>query len=165
MAAMAGKLRVWIGCLVAAASAAGCGGDGGSAPADASADAVFASCTNDPRAEPYRAGLAKPGEAGLLTFTLVGAQPAPPIKGTNQWTVRITDAAGAPVDGLTVTATSIMPDHNHGSSVKPTVRAGGAPGAYVVDTLYFFMLGLWRVTLATEGAAADTAAFQFCVTQ
>lgn len=132
---------------------------------DAGDDARFASCVGDPRADAYRPGLAKPGEAGQLTVTLVAATPSPPAKGTNQWTVRITDAAGAPVDGATVAVAPFMPDHNHGSSMKPVVRAGATPGEYVVDSLYFFMIGLWRVTftIALPTGGADNAVFQLCV--
>lgn len=160
---MKASRRAWL--AIACAAATSCGGDDGKPRADADADALFTSCTDDPRAERVQAGMAKPGEAGLLTVTLLDAAPAPPAKGTNRWTIRITDRAGAPVDGLVVAVVPFMPDHNHGSSLKPTVAPTGAPGEYAVDTLYFFMLGLWRVTVTTTGPTADTAVFQMCVTQ
>lgn len=151
---------------LAAISLIGCGGGDGGARADAGSDARFVSCVGDPRADAYRPGLAKAGSAGAYTVTLVDAQPITAEKGTNRWTIRVTDVAGAPVDGMTIAVVPFMPDHNHGSSMDPVVRPSGSPGEYVVDPLYFFMLGLWRVTLTLTPpapAAADVAVFHACV--
>ena len=63
--------------------------------------------------------------------------------------LEVADAAGKPVDGATLSVTPFMPDHGHGSSVKPTVtREGG--GTYDVTNVYLPMPGLWRLTVTVQ---------------
>jgi nitrogen fixation protein FixH len=153
---------------VAVVLAACSGGKGsGENPADASApdadEAGIIGCQNDAKAETYTANLAKAGTIKALTFTLVESVPAPPAKGSNTWTVKVTDASGAPVKDAKVTVDPQMPEHGHGSSVVAKVTAVG-DGTYTIEPLYLFMAGLWRVTItAVAGATTDTASFTFCI--
>ncbi len=125
-------------------------------------DAGAVGCVNDPAAETYSAGMKKVGDGARLSFVLVSADPAPPLRGNNSWVVQVLDAQGQSVSGATLTVTPFMPEHGHGSSVTPTVTAGS--DGYHVTPLYLFMPGLWRVTIAaTAGATSDSAAFTFCV--
>lgn len=136
----------------------GCSGEStdseGSSPCDGSAATV----------DGYVAGLAKPGKAGTMTFTLKDALPAPPGRGTNRWVVALGDSAGAPLAGATFTSVKPwMPDHGHGSGSKPTVTVD-ASGEATIEALEFVMPGVWTVTLAAEqGASQDEATFGFCI--
>lgn len=122
-------------------------------------------CAGDDRVEVYAAGMEKPGDKGLLRVRLVASEPAPPQKGENTWTVQVTDAAGAPVEGATFAVTPRMPDHGHGSATTPAVTAGGAAGEYAIASLDLAMAGLWTVTLdiTTAAGETDTVTFSFCV--
>lgn len=125
------------------------------------------SCERDPRVDAYQ-DLAKTGDLGVLTFRLAHAQPSPPAKGNNTFLLEITDASGAPVDGA-LKVDLKMPDHGHGTSVKPNVSYDPATSEWTVDPLYLFMPGVWRIQLeAFEGEAAtgtplDRTALFFCI--
>jgi len=153
----------WFGvAALLGALSAGCGGGG--SPAMTGPDgAVFAACANDLRADVYAAGMDKTGKDQKLTVKLMSSDPGPPIKGTNAWTIAVTDAAGQPVDGATITVTPYMPDHNHGTSVKAVVTPLSG-GSYAIAPLYFFMAGLWQTTLQVQsGDSSDSVVFAFCV--
>jgi len=119
-------------------------------------------CEADARKDVYAAGLTK--KASSLTVALLASSPSPPAKSMNAFTLRITDAGGAPVDGATVAVTPYMPDHAHGTNVVPEVAAKG-DGTYEVSKIYLVMPGFWRitVTVTTPGAAPQEVAFSFCV--
>jgi hypothetical protein len=63
-----------------------------------------------------------------------------------------------------LTVVPFMPEHGHGSSVRPAVSAKGN-GVYVVSNLYFPMPGVWRVTIHIEPQtnAPQDIAFAFCI--
>ncbi|MDB4934293.1 MAG: hypothetical protein JWP87_1265 [Labilithrix sp.] len=121
-------------------------------------------CATDARKDVYTAGLAKQTTPGALSVKLMAASPAPPAKQSNELTLQVVDAAGAPVDGATVSVTPFMPDHGHGSSVKPTVTPKGG-GTYDVTNVYLPMPGLWRLTVTVQmpNVAPQDAAFSFCI--
>lgn len=131
---------------------------------EAGSEAGLITCENDPRADAFALPLTKPGKLGTYKFVLVTGDPGPPARGTNTWSLRITDGSGAPVSGASVKVTPFMPDHGHGSSIRATVTPDG--DAYKVTPLYFFMPGLWQVTFEAgvgDAAPADSAVFAFCV--
>ena len=120
-------------------------------------------CAADTRKDVYTAGLSK--SAGSLSVKLLESRPGPPIKGTNAMTIEILDPGGQPVDGATVTVTPWMPDHAHGSAVKPVVTPVGG-GKYDVEKVYLAMAGLWQIKVSVEppgGGALQEAVFQFCL--
>lgn len=137
-----------------------------STPNDAGAvvdEASAITCTNDSRANTFAANLEKVGQGGVYRFVLVSSDPSPPVRGTNRWTVRINDAAGAPVTGSVIEISSFMPDHGHASSVKAS-STEQPDHSYVIEPLYLFMPGLWQITLkATTGTVVDSAVFTFCI--
>lgn len=121
-------------------------------------------CSDDPRADTYAAGLEKASENGHFTVTLRTADPAPPAKGDNTWTIEIRDAGGTPVEGATLTVTPWMPDHGHGTSIDVQVAAGSDPGTYVLSSIDLRMPGLWEVTIEIDaGGVTDSVVFAFCV--
>ncbi len=150
--------------LVAAAAAfvvACASSDGGSDPGGSSGST--SACAQDARKDVYAAGLTKQ-TASAMSVKVMSATPAPPAKLTNELTLQLLDAAGQPVDGATLSVVPFMPDHGHGSAVKPAVTPKGG-GVYDVTNLYYPMPGLWRVTVTVQmpNVAAQDVAFSFCI--
>ena len=139
----------------------GCGGSNAAPPIDSG---PLYSCATEMRAVPYAPNLERTSDAGTYKAVLVAADPAPPIKGNNTWTIEIRDANNIPVDALTVTASANMRDHAHPPSVTPVATAAGH-GRYTVTPLYLFMAGLWDITLTLQPAAGakDTVLFPICI--
>jgi hypothetical protein len=125
------------------------------------------SCEQDPRVDAYQ-GLAKAGDLGVLSFRLAQVEPAPPAKGNNTFHLDITDASGTPVEGA-LKVDLKMPDHGHGTSVKPNVSFDPATNEWTLEPLYLFMPGVWRIQLeaydgaAITGAPLDRTALFFCI--
>ena len=121
-------------------------------------------CSTEKRADNIVSGLEKLGTQGRLTFRLMGTTPAPPKRPDNMWIVHV-EQNGAPVDGAAFGVKLNMPDHDHGSPVKPVITAAGTPGDYKVDQLNLWMPGLWDVTFdATPvGGTKDLATFRACI--
>ena len=160
-------MRTFLGvsmAVVTAAMVAGCSGeDDSGSSGTTSGSAPATGCAADTRKDVYTAGLSKP--AGSLSVKLVESRPGPPIKGTNAMTLEIADAGGKPVDGATITITPWMPDHAHGSAVKPVVTPAGG-GKYEVDKVYLAMAGLWQIKVAVQppgGGPLEETMFQFCL--
>jgi len=151
-------------CIAVGLAFVGCSGGVPAPDAGAEPDSGIVSCAGDARVQPYAAGMAVSDPAGDRQYVLVSAQPAPPARGTNTWTVKVLDASGQPMTDLHLDAAAFMPDHGHGSDVVPQVGANG-DGTYSVGPLYFFMPGVWRVTLsdADGGTAAQSGVFFLCV--
>ena len=148
--------------LLVALSACGDDHDSGHSSGGTSGTADTA-CARDTRKDTYAAGLSKAGAA--LTVKILDAQPAPPAKGTNTFTVQVLDGAGKPVDGATLAIVPFMPDHGHGSAVVPEVVAVGSEGKYTVSKVYLAMAGLWelRVSVQAPGATTSEVTFAFCL--
>src|SRR5438270_5475269 len=105
--------------LAASAAVWACTSSNGGTSSTSSGETVdsgpVVSCDGDPRVDTYVANLAKKSQAGMQVM-LVASDPAPPIVGNNTWTLKVTDAGGAPVTA-DVTVATWMPDHGHTASV------------------------------------------------
>jgi hypothetical protein len=113
-------------------------------------------------ADAPNAGLSRQGALGRYTFELAAFDPAPPVVGTNTWTVRVLDANEAPVTGAQLAIKAFMPLHGHGSSAVPQITPQG--DSYSIAGVYLFMPGLWQITLtATTADGTDSAVFNFCI--
>jgi hypothetical protein len=134
----------------------GSGGAGGMMPSVCAADAG---------AEAYAAGITQASMDGSIKVSFVDAQPAPPSKGANTWTIQVTDAHGTPVAGAAISVKPFMPEHGHGSSATPIVTPKGADGTYQVTNIELFMAGLWQITFTVTPASGPNQAvvFTFCV--
>jgi len=121
-------------------------------------------CSTVTGADTFVVGLPKSGEGGMLDFALMSATPSPPSRDDNTWTVQITDAGGAPLDGATLTVTPFMPSHQHGSPIRTEVTPTGTPGEYELSPVNLWMPGVWETTIkAQKDAVVDTAVYTFCI--
>src|SRR5687767_4854481 len=119
-------------------------------------------CSSDPRLGDYL-GVDSMGELGVLAFRLEQVAPAPPARGINVFQLHIQDGSGAPMVGE-LRVDPHMPDHGHGSAIRPRVVAGES-GQYTIEQLYLFMAGVWRIDLEAraDGTMLDRKALFFCI--
>jgi hypothetical protein len=110
----------------------------------------------------YHAGIQKAGLEGHYTIAILQASPAPPHIGDNTWTVRVTDASGAPVDGATLILGTWMPAHEHPGGRGTTVTPKG-DGTYELAPVNFNMDELWETTITVEASETDSVMFPFCI--
>jgi YtkA-like len=152
------RLLALFGFVLAACVQTSGGGGGASTTSDAL-------CDSDPRAMAYAAGLSATSSDGKLKASLAAAQPAPPEKGLNTWTLQLADGSGDAVSGATMTVTPWMPDHGHGSSITPQVMPMASAGTYEVSLLDLFMPGIWQVTFAVTMPSGpdEKVTFSFCI--
>jgi hypothetical protein len=131
------RANAWIALALLVFAAACGGGDPAPAPFPAAAYETISSASGGYRIE-------------------VRTSPQPPTTGVLAVELRVRDAKGAPVDGLTIAATPVMPAHTHGASVRPSVTAKGG-GVYVLDDVSLFMAGKWelRTKLTTASGEED----------
>lgn len=129
-----------------------------------SSSAPEAGCSDDPRAMTFSAGMTLPGSQNKLSVQIAAADPAPPARGNNTWTVRVLDDNGGMVnDMMELEVDPFMPDHGHGTSVKAQVTIE-PDGSATVTPLYLFMPGLWQITLGPHTpSSVDAAVFSFCI--
>jgi hypothetical protein len=96
---------------------------------------------------------------GLYTITYKSDLDPVAINQLHTWTLHVEDAAGAPLDGATVTVDGGMPAHNHGMPTQPIVSPLGS-GDYRVEGMKFQMPGHWTITVVVDAAGQqDTATF------
>jgi hypothetical protein len=119
-------------------------------------------CSTDPRLGDY-VGVDTMGELGVLAFRLDQVMPSPPARGMNVFQLHVQDAGGAPMAGE-LRVDPRMPDHGHGTSIRPRVMSGEG-GQYTIEQLYLFMAGIWRIELEAreDGAMLDRKALFFCI--
>jgi nitrogen fixation protein FixH len=126
-------------------------------------DAATSTCAGETRALTYQAGMQQSSTAKHFQVKLVSSTPGPPIKGNNDWLIAVTDEAGNPVDGATVTCTPFMPDHGHGTPIQVGVTPKSG-GQYQLSPVNLFMSGLWQVTINVDAnGTSDQVMFSFCV--
>lgn len=115
-------------------------------------------------ADTFAPNLAKTGESGV-TVTIVQATPAVPmVNMDNTWSVRVTDASGAPLEGAVLEMKQTMPAHDgHGSS-RVAVSADKGGGVYDLTPVHFPMGGVWDVPIKVmKGPVSETVGFEFCI--
>ncbi len=156
--------------LSLAVSLSGCDSEGSSGSdsgesSDAGQDSV---CADEDRNDTFAVGLSRSG--AHVTVEFMEASPAPPDRGENTWTVKVTDAGGQGLTDAELEVVPWMPDHGHGSSVIVEVQAMQTPGEYQLQPIDLFMAGLWEVRLnftlpgEAEGETIeDQVVFAFCV--
>jgi hypothetical protein len=141
---------------------AACGG-GSTTP-----DAEVVNCATETRADTFVVGLEKAGDAGMLDYKLISADPAPPARNDNSWVIQINamsgGVVGAPVTGATIGVTPFMPDHQHGAGKAVIVTPLTDAGQYQLSPINMWMPGLWETTIDAQSASGnDTVVFRFCI--
>jgi YtkA-like len=121
-------------------------------------------CATETRADQLVSGMEKVGERGEVSFRLVTMTPSPPKRPDNAWVIHL-ERGGVPLDGAAVGVKLFMPDHNHGTGVKPVISAAGTAGDYKIDQLNLWMPGLWELTVdaTPAGGSKDQAVFRACI--
>ena len=138
-----------------------CGSDD-QEPAAEPPDTSVLGCDAETRAEPFTAGMAKTGAKGLA-ISLMNADPAPPARYDNRWTLQVRDSNGNAVDGATVKVVGRMPDHMHTCPRQSVVIDEGG-GMYGADPVSLCMPGFWVVKVEVQSASvSDSVEFKFCV--
>ncbi len=109
----------------------------------------------------YAPGMIATGAAGAA-ITLMAADPAPPARFINTWTIVATDAAGATLPASAVAVTTFMPEHGHGG--RPVTVTAGTDPTLLVTPIDLWMPGRWEVTFAISATGGvDRARFSFCI--
>ncbi len=113
----------------------------------------------------YASGITASGEKSTMKVTVLDAAPAPPSRGSNSWTLQLTDADGAPLpNGSIESVVPFMPDHGHGTGIMPVISALDAEGKATVSDIDFMMAGVWTVTIkVNDGTSSDDVVFAFCI--
>jgi hypothetical protein len=114
----------------------------------------------------YTPGLKRLTDAGLFIVTIVDANPTPPERGDNWWTVQVTEPDGTPRNDLEVKAEPFMSIHDHGTVPKyPAGTSIDTTGHYEMERIYFLMPGPWEIkfTLVDPNGASDTTQFLLCI--
>jgi hypothetical protein len=135
------------------------------APPDA--DEALA-CIASMRGDVYTTNLGHDGRDGLLHFTLISADPAPPARTLNAWVLQIDTMAsgvvGTPADGATMTVTPFMPDHQHGAGAYTVHVQDLGNGQYTLSQINTWMPGYWEITIdAQVGSIHDSVVYKFCI--
>lgn len=109
------------------------------------------------------AGLTQLGDEGVFAIEILDWAPDPLIVGNNSFTIRVTDPAGTPADGITFdVAETWQRVHDHGTPVTATVTPLANPGEFQIDDLNVIHTGSWLFRFApTDGVDADLVVFNF----
>jgi hypothetical protein len=157
-------LRKWLLVLVGGVALGACAQDEvspGNPPLTGGSGepAVDASEQCPANVEPFAigaSGLAKTDPATGLTVRLVDASASPPALDYNDWTIAITDAAGAPVQAAQITwACAWMAVHGHGSNPRQVKKLDAGRFELVKQNLA--MYGPWQVRLWIDPTGASDA--------
>ncbi|HTV21346.1 MAG TPA: FixH family protein [Polyangiaceae bacterium] len=108
-------------------------------------------------------GMSKTTSDGALTVAVVAADPAPPLKGANAWTVQLSDESGTAITAANVSFAGWMPLHGHGLNAVPLIRELEG-GRYEIDPIVLYMPQLWElsVVVARDDETEDVT-FDVCV--
>lgn len=149
-------------------TAAGCSSSSGAETSEPAGDAgPSIGCATDPRVKTFAANLKATSADGKFVIEILNAEPSPPRRGAgdagmNVWKVKVT-RDGQPVTEQP-TVTTYMPDHAHGSPKVPVV-VPNSDGTFTVNTLFFFMAGVWEIKFSPTAVVEPTtlAMFSLCV--
>jgi hypothetical protein len=116
-------------------------------------------------AEYFELGLESVGTSGLITAKLVAADPAPPERYLNDWTIEFLDEEGELVTDAEITmARPFMPKHGHDGTFAPTVTEL-EPGRFEITRLNLWMRGGWliQVQVSSPEIGSDYIEFSTCI--
>ena len=103
-------------------------------------------------------------DEGSFRVTLRPEGDVIPIGRFHRWSLRVEDAAGAPVGGAQIRIGGGMEAHGHGLPTSPRAVPTKSSGEYVIEGLKLTMAGEWTLLIAVQhGAAQDVARFKLQV--
>lgn len=95
---------------------------------------------------PYASTASSGASVELLT-----APAQPPVRGKVQLEAHVRDAAGRPLDGLSIDVVAWMPSHGHGANGTPVITPLG-DGRYQIEGCALTMAGAWQIRMTMRGA-------------
>jgi hypothetical protein len=151
------------GCSEGAPSGDGSAGEGSSGAGDVADPGAAPSGDCAGAGADFMLGMSKTTPSGTVTVAIVAAEPAPPLKGANSWTVQLSGESGEPITGASVSFTGRMPLHRHGLTALPLTRELDG-GRYEIQPIILFMPQLWELTVAvTQNEETEEVTFDVCV--
>jgi hypothetical protein len=114
--------------------------------------------------DPFTPGFSRAGNDGNLSIVLLEATPSPHFVQNNDLRIRVEDADGDPVEGVTfVDIEPFTAAHDHGTPIDPeAVELGG--GEYEITMINYVHRGPWYLTFEMDtGTVTDTVRFTFCI--
>jgi hypothetical protein len=97
----------------------------------------------------------RPTEAGRYQVQLAPLSEPLPINKLHAWDIRLTTAAGQPVEHAKIEIDGGMPQHGHGLPTKPRVTRESGDGHYLLEGMKFSMTGWWEIKLNVHSAQGD----------
>lgn len=165
LALLAARRRAhWVALFaLAASSLGGCSDEPPSeAPPDArGSDTPPMDCGG--AGEEFVLGMSKTAPSGSSSVAIVEADPAPPLKGPNAWTIQLSDESGEPITAADVSFSGWMPQHDHGLNALPLISERDG-GRYEIKPIILYMPQLWELEVSvTRGDERESVSFSFCV--
>ena len=97
-----------------------------------------------------------PSERGLYVVGFTSSLDPIPINKMHEWTLRLEDANGDPVDGAELSIAGGMPEHDHGLPTSPRVTENLGDGDYRLQGIRFHMKGNWQIIISIfDGPTVD----------
>ena len=101
---------------------------------------------------------------GYFTLSYTATAEGVPLNELHNWTLKILNKDGIPVNDAVVVLYGDMPEHRHGMVTKPRVRKARLPGVYTVQGMKFHMPGWWIMVFdVSVGNLRDGGMFNFIV--
>ena len=101
---------------------------------------------------------------GHFKLSYTAAEDGVPLNTLHNWTLKILNKDGIPVNDAIIVLYGDMPEHRHGMVTKPRVRKGRRPGEYTVQGMKFHMPGWWIMVFdISPGNQRDGGMFNFIV--
>lgn len=122
--------------------------------------AAVPASAQEPAAPAPETALSRWGTAHVFRAACTPSVSPVPLLTLHSWTIHVTDASGAPVDGAELTVVGGMPEHTHGFPTVPEVTPLGG-GDYRVDGLKFHMPGKWSVIVRIARGANESDSVRF----
>jgi len=113
--------------------------------------------------EAFELGMSKTTPSGAVTVAIVAANPAPPLTGSNSWTVELRTENDEPITGASVSFAGRMPLHRHGLNALPLIRELDG-GRYEIQPIILYMPQLWELSVVvTRNDEPEDVTFDICV--
>lgn len=104
--------------------------------------------------------MTRPSEHAAYVVSMRPLRPQVAINELHSWEIKVTSAAGQPVQHARIGFDGGMPQHHHGFPTSPRVTEELGDGRYRLDGMKFSMTGWWEMKLTIDSAiGADKVTF------